>query len=153
MFASHFYFEFIGNSYKKTIEGGGSIQRKLNVLLVKPYELPKEITINNTLKDKQNCVEGLIEYYRSSLYEDVIFICNEEGKINGMEPNRDVKHDILFGPFLIVGDDPELGEDRSLTKEQIEKYKKIFDKESIKETEAKIIGIKLSSFKNNDYEL
>ena len=130
-----------------------NIQRKLNVLLVKPYELPKEITINNTLKDKQNCVEGLIEYYRSSLYEDVIFICNEEGKINGMEPNRDVKHDILFGPFLIVGDDSELGEDRSLTKEQIEKYKKIFDKESIKETEAKIIGIKLSSFKNNDYEL
>ena len=130
-----------------------NIQRKLNVLLVKPYELPKEITINNTLKDKQNCVEGLIEYYRSSLYEDVIFICNEEGKINVMEPNRDVKHDILFGPFLIVGDDPELGEDRSLTKEQIEKYKKIFDKESIKETEAKIIGIKLSSFKNNDYEL
>ena len=130
-----------------------NIQRKLNVLLVKPYELPKEITINNTLKDKQNCVEGLIEYYRSSLYEDVIFICNEEGKINGMEPNRDVKHDILFGPFLIVGDDPELGEDRSLTKEQIETYKKIFDKESIKETEAKIIGIKLSSFKNNDYEL
>ena len=130
-----------------------NIQRKLNVLLVKPYELPKEITINNTLKDKQNCVEGLIEYYRSSLYEDVIFICNEEGKINGMEPNRDVKHDILFGPFLIVGDEPELGEDRSLTQEQIEKYKKIFDKESIKETEAKIIGIKLSSFKNNDYEL
>lgn len=130
-----------------------NIQRKLNVLLVKPYELPKEITINNTLKDKQNCVEGLIEYYRSSLYEDVIFICNEEGKINGMEPNRDVKHDILFGPFLIVGDDPELGEDSSLTKEQIEKYKKIFDKESIIETEAKIIGIKLSSFKNNDYEL
>ena len=130
-----------------------NIQRKLNVLLVKPCELPKEITINNTLKDKQNCVEGLIEYYRSSLYEDVIFICNEEGKINGMEPNRDVKHDILFGPFLIVRDDPELGEDRSLTKEQIEKYKKIFDKESIKETEAKIIGIKLSSFKNNDYEL
>ena len=130
-----------------------NIQRKLNVLLVKPYELPKEITINNTLKDKQNCVEGLIEYYRSSLYEDVIFICNEEGKINGMEPNRDVKHDILFGPFLIVGDDPEFGEDRSLTKEQIEKYKKIFDIESIKETEAKIIEIKLSSFKNNDYEL
>ena len=125
----------------------------MNVLLVKPCELPKEITINNTLKDKQNCVEGLIEYYRSSLYEDVIFICNEEGKINGMEPNRDVKHDILFGPFLIVGDEPELGEDRSLTQEQIEKYKKIFDKESIKETEAKIIGIKLSSFKNNDYEL
>ena len=146
-------FEFIGNSYKKTIEGGGSIQRKLNVLLVKPYELPVEITINNTLKDKQECVEGLIEYYSSSLYQDVIFICNEEGKINGMEPNRDVKHDIIFGPFLIVGDDPELGEDRSLTKEQIDKYKKIFDKESIKETEAKIIGIKLSSFKNNEYEL
>ena len=129
------------------------IQRKLNILLVKPNELPKEITINNTLKDKQECVEGYIEYYRSSLYEDVIFICNEEGKINGMVPNRELKHKIIFGPFLIVGDDPELGEDRSLTKEQIEKYKKIFDKESIKETETKIIAIKMCNSKNYDYEL
>ena len=127
-----------------------NIQRKLNVLLVKPCELPKEITINNTLKDKQNCVEGLIEYYRSSLYEDVIFICNEEGKINGMEPNRDVKHDILFGPFLIVGDDYENGSFKSLTEKQILENKIRFDENSIFRTRKKVIDILLN--KNRDYE-
>ena len=125
-------------------------EKRIKCLLVEPYKLPREIEIDNTLEAKQEIVNGLIECV---YFEDVIIICNEEGKINGMHWNREIGSDIIFGPFLIVGDDPELGEDRSLTKEQIEKYKKIFDKESIKETEAKIIGIKLSSFKNNDYEL
>lgn len=128
------------------------MQRKLNALLIKPNELPEKITIDNNLKSKQECVEGLIEYFYVPKYDDVVFICNEEGKINGMEPNRDIGHDIIFGPFLIVGDDYELGEDRSLTEEQIEKYKSIFDKDSIENTKAKIIAIKMTKTQE-DYEI
>ena len=58
------------------------------------------------------------------------FICNDEGKINGMEPNRaiyDDEHnmiDVLFGPGFICGC---AGENfGSLSDEQIEKYTAMF---------------------------
>ena len=122
------------------------MERKIKVLLVEPNKLPKEIIISNTLKDKQKCVNGRIEYFYMEDYKDVVFICNEESKLNGMKPNRDMKYDIIFGPFLIVGDDKNIGEDMSLKKEQIEKYMKIFDKKSIEKTNDKIIAIKMQEY-------
>ena len=122
------------------------MERKIKVLLVEPDKLPREITISNTLKDKQKCVNGRIEYFYMEDYKDVAFICNEESKLNGMKPNRDMKYDIIFGPFLIVGDDKNIGEDMSLKKEQIEKYMKIFDKKSIEKTNDKIIVIKMQKY-------
>ena len=122
------------------------MERKIKVLLVEPNKLPREITISNTLKDKQKCVNGRIEYFYMEDYKDVVFICNEESKLNGMKPNRDMKYDIIFGPFLIVGDDKNIGEDMSLKKEQIEKYMKIFDKKSIEKTNDKIIAIKMQKY-------
>lgn len=122
------------------------MERKIKVLLVEPNKLPKEIIISNTLKDKQKCVNGRIEYFYMEDYKDVVFICNEESKLNGMKPNRDMKYDIIFGPFLIVGDDKNIGEDMSLKKEQIEKYMKIFDKKSIEKTNDKIIAIKMQKY-------
>ena len=64
------------------------------------------------------------------LDEDVCIICNEEGKLNGLELNRSIKDDrgriadIIAGTFLVVGS----GEDSfdSLTPTQMEKYKKKF---------------------------
>lgn len=122
------------------------MERKIKVLLVEPDKLPREITISNTLEDKQKCVNGRIEYFYMEDYKDVVFICNEESKLNGMKPNRDMKYDIIFGPFLIVGDDKNIGEDMSLKKEQIEKYMKIFDKKSIEKTNDKIIAIKMQKY-------
>lgn len=58
-----------------------------------------------------------------------------------MRPNRDIGHDIIFGPFLILGDDFENGDFKSLSNEQILKYKMIFDRNSIRRTENKILGI------------
>ena len=126
------------------------MQRDLNLLLVKPNELPKKITIKNTLKEKQKLVDGLIEYVYLPNCNDVVLICNEEGKLLGLPPNRDIGYDIVCGDFLIVGDDPELGEDRSLTDEQITKYSKMFDELSIEKTNERINDILLS--KINDYE-
>lgn len=114
------------------------MQRNLNVLYVEPNKLPEKRTIKNTLEDKQKLVNGLIEYTYLSDSNDVAIICNEEGKILGLPPNRDIGHDVICGNFFIVGDDPELGEDRSLTEEQIEKYSKYFGKESIEKTDKKM---------------
>ena len=95
-------------------------------------------------------VDGLIEYVYLPNCNDVVLICNEEGKLLGLPPNRDIGYDIVCGDFLIVGDDPELGEDRSLTEEQITKYSKMFDELSIEKTNQRINEILLS--KINDYE-
>lgn len=123
------------------LKGSDLLQRYLNVLLVKPNQLPEKHIIKNTLKEKQKLVDGYIEYTYIQGYEDVAIICNEEGKINNLPINRDIGHDIIFGNFIIVGDDPELGEDRSLTETQIEKYTKLFGKDSIEKTNQKVHGI------------
>ena len=103
------------------------LEEKIKCLLVKPYELPKEIEIDNTLEAKQKLVGGYIEQAFLPKDDSVVLICNEEGKINGMKPNRDIGHDIIFGPFLIVGNDYENGGYKSLTSEQILNYKIRFD--------------------------
>lgn len=127
------------------------MQRDLNLLLVKPNELPKKITIKNTLKEKQKLVGGLIEYVYLPNCNDVVLICNEEGKLLGLPPNRDIEYDIVCGDFLIVGDDPEIGEDRSLTDEQITKYSKMFDELSIEKTNERINDILLNKINSYDF--
>lgn len=115
----------------------------LTVLYVEPKKIPKQITIKNTLEEKQKLVGGLIEY--TNLIDDnsVLLICNEEGKILGLPYNRDIGHDIIVGPFILVGNDQRLGEDISLTEEQIKKYTNAFNEKSIKDTENKILSILL----------
>ena len=100
------------------------MQRNIRVLVVEPNKLPYEKVIPNRLKDKQNLVGGLIEYTRVDNDENSLVICNEEGKILGLEWNREIGDDIIAGTFFIVGDNPDIGEDRSLTDEQIENLPK-----------------------------
>ena len=119
------------------------MQRNIKVLVVEPNELPREEMIENTLKAKQDLVGGDIEYVSRDYYSDVIFICNEEGKLRGLPFNRAIGQDIIAGPFIIVGDDPEIGEDRSLTDEQIKKYQNVFDEKSISDTNIKLTEIYL----------
>ena len=51
-------------------------------------------------------------------------ICNEEGKLLGMEGNRRIPGDVLAGPFFVVGDAGETF--RSLTEEELERYRERF---------------------------
>ena len=125
---------------------------KIKGLLVKPYELPEEIEIENTLEAKQHLVGGYIECVYPNNDDSVVFICNEEGKINRMKLNRDIGYDIIAGPFIILGDDYENGDFKSLTEDQIMKYKMRFDENSIIETENKILSILLNKNRNKDYE-
>lgn len=122
-------------------------EEKIKCLLVKPYELPQEVEIKNNLESLQEEVKGMIECV---YYDDVILICNEEGKINGMHWNRDIGSDIIYGPFLIAGDDYENGSFKSLTEKQILENKIRFDENSIFRTRKKVIDIIFN--KNRDYE-
>lgn len=127
------------------------MQRLLKVLVVEPNEMPYEKEIPNRLKDKQEIVGGLIEYTYLDNVDDVCLIINEEGKLLYMEPNRLIDNDPIAGTFIVVGETESDGEDRSLTSEQIDKYKKMFGKRSINEMENYILAQTLLKQKN--YEL
>lgn len=128
------------------------MQRSIKVLVVEPNKLPYEKTIPNRLRDKQAIVDGYIEYVRLLEDEDVVLICNEEGKINGSQFNRYIGYDIIFGAFMIVGENANDGEDRSLSDEQIEKYKERFGYDSILETNNEVYKI-LSKKKEKGMEV
>lgn len=128
------------------------MQRSIRCLKVEPNKLPEEVTIPNTLKAKQEIVGGDIEYAYMENDSNVVLICNEYGKIDGLPYNRDIGYDVIAGPFLIVGDE-DTGEDRSLSDEQIKKYKNVFNEKSIKDTNAKITEIMLQKNKINVYEI
>ena len=100
-----------------------SENKTLRILRVEPGKTPVEKEIGADLKNLQAEVEGMIECVY--MEDGSILVCNEEGKLNGMEMNRRLADDIICGPFFIVGDDGE-GDFTFLTDQQVENYKELF---------------------------
>ena len=94
--------------------------------------------IKNNMREKEKIIGGHLNYVYLEQYPDIVFICNLEGKLNGLPYNRLLGNDFVAGTFIIAGDDSEIGEDRSLTNEQIKKYQDIFNEKSIVDTNIKI---------------
>ena len=93
------------------------------MLKVEPHKYPEEAFIENSLEGLQKAVGGLIEFV--FLEEGASVLCNEEGKLIGLEGNRSLGEDILVGTFYVVGDNDE-GETVSLSDSLFEKYEKMF---------------------------
>ena len=95
-----------------------------------PGHKPERVSIPHTLEAMQEMVGGCIQ----AVYpygDPVAIVCNEEGKLIGMEPNRAIRDqesneivDIVCGPFFICG----LGEEDfcSLTEKQMVCYEALF---------------------------
>ena len=104
-------------------------QTELKILMVAPGEYPKEVVLENNLDALQKAVsigcdyQGLIEVI--SLEKGVRIICNEEGKLLGLEGNRRLGSDIIAGVFYVVGED-KCGNFVSLTEAQMQYYTKRF---------------------------
>lgn len=129
------------------------MSKKIKCLLVEPNKLPKEVEIEDKLAVLQHMVSGLIECVYLEHNDDVVLICNDEGKLNNMELNRDIGYDIIAGPFLIVGDNRDERTFKSLSDEQISKYKRIFNEQSIdKVNKFKDLLNRNHHKKNVDYE-
>lgn len=122
-------FEMLENLFSKGSDE--NLQRNLDILLVKPNKLPVKKTIRNTLEEKEKLVGGDIQYTYLENCNDVAIVYNENSNKLNLPINRDIGHSVISGNFFIVGDDAELGEDRSLTKKQIDKYTNYFGKISI----------------------
>ena len=98
-------------------------ENMITVLKIEVGEPPEIKEIPNELSGLQHEVGGLIECVY--LDDGSIAVCNEEGKLNGMEPNRRLGADIICGPFFICGDTND-GDFASLSEEQIQKYSEKF---------------------------
>lgn len=93
------------------LETGGGLARnndKMKVLVVEPMKAPYTKEIDKGLKSLQNEVGGDIQAV-FPFKEEVAVICNDEGKINGLELNRALWdengkiYDIIAGTFLVCG--------------------------------------------------
>ena len=104
-------------------------ENELRILLKRFGREPEERIIENTLRAKQLLVGGLIEVVP---YEDVLLICNEEGKLLDLPPNLIFDYDYIAGDCFLVGDDFENADFRSLTDEEIEEYTKKLNARSVK---------------------
>ena len=100
----------------------------MRVLIVEPLNEPYVRDIDNSLSKMQEIVGGYIE--AAGFFDDVILVCNVEGKLDGSLPNRIIWDkdgeiaDIIHGTFFLC----EYGEEdfKSISAENIEKYGRMF---------------------------
>lgn len=91
------------------------------------------VEISNELHTLQQYVGGRIEPIY--LTEETVLICNEEGKISGMQPNfffEDL-NDYIHGPVLFVGIDGD--EFCDLDKVEADHIRKSFEKGEVRDVE------------------
>ncbi|USF26253.1 hypothetical protein N510_001181 [Firmicutes bacterium ASF500] len=104
---------------------------KLKVLVVEPMKPCRVQEIPDTLEAMQQTVGGDIEAI-TSIRNGSAVVCNEMGKLLGLPYNRPLLDesgllplDILHGTFFIAGMSGE--HFVSLTEEQIQRYKDLYD--------------------------
>lgn len=101
----------------------------MTVLAMMPGKAPERVELDGTLESMQEFVGGTIQ----AVYpfdDPVAIVCNDEGKLMGMEYNRALRdengniYDILCGPCFLCG----LAEESftSLPEELLEKYRQRF---------------------------
>lgn len=118
-------------------------QKEIKALMVEPGKNPKVTVLQNNLDSLQKAVsigadyQGLIEIV--PLGNGDCILCNEEGKLIGLDGNRRVGRDIIVGVFYVMSEDRE-GNLISLSEKKIQYYQKLFwapqtfDREEIEDT-------------------
>lgn len=104
----------------------------MKVLVVEPRRNPYVLEIDGSLTSMQKLVGGMIQ----AIYpfeEPVALVCNEEGKLLGLPPNRFLCHpdtglpyDYICGTFFLCSAPPDSEEFCSLSEEQMNEYKRMY---------------------------
>ena len=105
---------------------------KIEVIFVQPMREAQVIEIDNDLEPMQELVDGYIEEYMP-FEDDAAIVCNEEGKVMGLAPNRAIYdqdghiQEVICGSFFICHapiDSEEFGSlPEDMKKKYIEKFK------------------------------
>ena len=103
--------------------------KEITVLMVEPNKNPVITNIKNDLDSLQKAVsigaesQGLIEIF--AIDDGVCILCNEEGKLLGLEGNRKIGRDIIAGVFYVVGEDGN-GNLTSIHEDLLQAYQRRF---------------------------
>ena len=105
------------------------VKKEIKTLMVEPGKHPVVVILNNDLDSLQKAVsigadyQGLIEII--GIGSGDCILCNEEGKLIGLEGNRRLGSDIIAGVFYIMSEGED-GELVSLSEEKIKYYTEKF---------------------------
>lgn len=77
------------------------MKERIKVIRKLPGEPAQIVVITNTLHSLQAQVGGLIQAV--TVAENCAILCNEEGRLMGLEPNCRIENNDFVGPILIVG--------------------------------------------------
>ena len=103
--------------------------KEITVLMVEPGKHPTVTTLKDDLDSLQKAVsigadyQGLIEII--SIGNGDCIMCNEEGKLIGLNGNRRLGNDILVGVFYVMSENED-GELLSLSERKIKRYTELF---------------------------
>ena len=120
----------------------------MTVVVVEPGKRPEIQHISDTLEARQNIVGGFIECIYPFAEPNICLVCNEEGKINNLPPNRTVNDDVMAGTFFIAGLTRD-GDFRSLTQAEAAAAVMAFEKpEVFPNFQGYDYGFRVTSFDN-----
>lgn len=103
--------------------------KPMTILVVEPGKAPYVREIDGSLAEMRKIVGGAIE--GTYPFDDpAAIVCNQEGKLAGLPPNRQlsgqdgIPYDTIHGTFFVAG----LGTEDfcSLTDEQLQRYQEVF---------------------------
>lgn len=103
--------------------------KTIQVYVKRPGEKPKLKTIENELKTLQSIVDGYIEIV--TLTKDLVIICNEDGKLLGLDYNCRILGEDFVGPIIFAGKrGAELASLKPLTRDVIpELFPRLWEEE------------------------
>jgi len=135
---------------------------KITVIYVRPGKIPQIMEMEESLPAMQQMVGGMIEEYMPFYSEtderiqDVALICNDEGKVRRMMPNRtiygeDGEHlDVICGDFFLCYAPMESERFLSMPEDlQQVFYEKFYYPELFYETENGVVGRKYEPLKES----
>ena len=77
----------------------------MRVLIKEPGDVWKTEDINNTLEGFQRAVGGYIETLTLENLHGLVLVFDEEGRINGKEPNLTIEGEEIVGTVVLCGID------------------------------------------------
>lgn len=102
---------------------------KMKVVIVEPMKEARVVEIDHSLESMQKIVGGYIETFQ--LDDEVFIVCNEEAKLNQMEPCRAIWYEgelieIICGPFFICSAPWDSDDFQGLSDEQANHFCEMF---------------------------
>lgn len=110
----------------------------MKVIIVKPFTNPYVANIKGDLESMQKVVGGYIEAVYPFDDEEIALVCNEEGKINGLMPNRFLLDrnngicDFVCGDFFLCSAPADSENFESMPDNLIDKYIAKFSARGVK---------------------